>query len=275
MARPVPPLVLHALTLFQVAAAVLLAAVVAFLLAGTVPALFGYESYVVYSGSMEPTIHVGDIAVVGPVKAENLVAGDIITFRTPQDPDTIVTHRLKSVDATGGHLVFQTKGDANDTPDQVSVDQGALLGRVAYSLPGLGFLVEFSKRIEGKLLMIVVPGVLLGLDYLRERLNRRKKTFVEMQGTPAPTAARVLALLDGGTRALQAGHGQLATRAADGALELEPRNQEAWLLKARATGDLATEITLLRAALVFNPGAPKLSAALLALQSSAEYAAAA
>jgi signal peptidase len=250
MARPVPRLVFHALALFQVVAAVLLVAVVAFLLAGTLPALFGYESYVVYSGSMEPTIHVGDIAVVGPVKADKLVAGDIITFRTPQDPDTIVTHRLQNVDTdAAGHFTFQTKGDANDTPDQVSVDQGALLGKVAYSLPGLGFLVEFSKRIEGKILMIVVPGVLLGLDYVRERLGRRKKTYVEMQGTPALDSSRILALLAGGNRALQAGHNELAAQAADGVLALDPHNQEALLLKARASGDMAAEITLLRTAL--------------------------
>jgi signal peptidase I len=250
MARPVPPLVFHALALFQVVAALLLVAVISFLLAGTVPALFGYESYVVYTGSMEPTIHVGDIAVVGPVKASNLVAGDIITFRTPQDPDTIVTHRLQNVDTDAtGHFSFQTKGDANDTPDQVSVDQGAVLGKVAYSLPGLGFLVEFSKSIEGKILMIVVPGVLLGLDYLRERLGRRRKTFVEMQGGPALDSDRIQALLAGGKRALEAGHAELATQAANGILELDPQHQEALLLKARASGDMAGEILLLTTAL--------------------------
>jgi signal peptidase len=250
MARPVPPIVFHALVLFQVVAALLLVVVVAFLLAGTLPTLFGYESYVVYSGSMEPTIGVGDIAVVGPVKADKLRAGDIITFRTPQNPDTIVTHRLQNVDTdANGHFTFETKGDANDTPDQVSVDQNALLGKVAYSLPGLGFLVEFSKRIEGKILMIVVPGILLALDYVRERLGRRKKTFVEMQGHPAPAADRVLALVAGGNRALAAGHGQLAAQAADGILELDPHNHEALLLKARASGDMATEIMLLKTAL--------------------------
>src|ERR1700737_435713 len=143
MARSVSPIVFHALALFQVVAAALLVVVVAFLLAGPLPTFFGYESYVVYSGSMEPTIHVGDIAIVGPVKADKLVAGDIITFRTPQNPDTIVTHRLQNVamDSTG-HFSFQTKGDANDTPDQIGVDQSAVLGKVVYSLPGLGFLVE-------------------------------------------------------------------------------------------------------------------------------------
>jgi signal peptidase I len=257
MARPIPRLVFHALALFQIVAALLLVTVVAFLLAGTLPTLFGYESYVVYSGSMEPTIHVGDIAVVGPVKADKLMPGDIITFRTPQDPDTIVTHRLQNVDATGGHLSFQTKGDANDTPDQVSVDQNALLGKVVYSLPGLGFLVEFSKSIEGKVLMIVVPGVLLGLDYLRERLSRRKKAQAEMIGSPAPDAIRIRALLDGGNRALAAGYSQLAAQAADGVLDLDSANLDAQLLKARATGDMSAEITLLRGALAVNTGASR------------------
>ena len=279
MVRPIPQLAFRALAVFQIVAAVLLVAVIALLLAGTVPAFLGYESYVVYSGSMEPTIHVGDIAVVGPVKADKLNVGDIITFRTPQDPDTIVTHRLQNVDTdASGHLSFETKGDANNTPDQVSVDQGALLGKVAYSIPGLGFLVEFSRRIEGKVLMIVIPAVLLTLDYLRERFARRKKTVVEMRASTAPAgldAARILALLAGGDRALQAGHADLATRAADGVLQLDPRNQDAWILKAHATGDMATEITLLRTALVVNPASPKLTAALHALQPDVEHAQAA
>ena len=91
--------------------------------------------------------------------------------------------------------------------------------------------------------------MLLGLDYLRERLGRRRKTFVEMQGKPSLDSDRILALLAGGNRALEAGHAELATQAADGVLELDPRNQEALLLKARAAGDMAAEIMLLRTAL--------------------------
>ena len=113
------------------------------------------------------------------------------------------------------------------------------------------------------------------LEFMRGRFGRREKAFAEMQGRPAPDAARILALLDGGHRAMQAGHGQLATRAADGVLQLDPHSQDAWILKAHATSDRATATALLQTALVLNPGAPKLAAALHALQPKPEHARAA
>jgi signal peptidase I len=295
-----PQLARRALAGLQIAAALALLALVLLLLAGTAPSVLGYESFVVYSGSMEPAIMTGDIAVVGPVKAGELKVGDVITFRTAANPDVVVTHRLVQLETDpGGHLMFQTKGDANDIVDQVQVEQGALLGRVAYSLPRLGYMVDFSKRTEGKALFIALPGLLLAGDYLRARLRRGKlapalapllaassattqfvvptaETLVQ-PATPAPTpdTARVLSLLAGGRRALDAGYLELASRAADGALKIDARNEDAWILKAQATGDSGSGITLLQTAvLVLTPSSQRIAAALQALQSQKEHAAA-
>jgi signal peptidase I len=295
-----PQLARRTLAGLQIAAAFALLALVLLLLAGTAPSVLGYESFVVYSGSMEPAIMTGDIAVVGPVKAGELKVGDVITFRTAANPDVVVTHRLVQLETDpGGHLMFQTKGDANDIVDQVQVEQGALLGRVAYSLPRLGYMVDFSKRTEGKALFIALPGLLLAGDYLRARLRLGKlapaltpllaassattqfvvptaATLVQPV-TPAPTpdTARVLSLLAGGRRALDAGYLELASRAADGALKIDARNEDAWILKAQATGDSGSGITLLQTAvLVLTPSSQRIAAALQALQSQKEHAAA-
>jgi hypothetical protein len=85
---------------------------------------------------------------------------------------------------------------------------------------------------------------------------------------------RILGLLAGGRRALDAGYLELARKAADGALELDARNEEAWILKAMATGDSASSITLLQTALVLKPGSQHVAAALQALQLNKEHAAA-
>jgi signal peptidase len=294
-----PQLARRILTGLQVMAALVLLGLVVLLLAGTAPSMLGYESFVVYSGSMEPAIMTGDIAVVGPVKAGELKVGDVITFRTPANPDVVITHRLVQLETDpAGHLMFQTKGDANDIVDQVQVEQGALLGRVVYSLPRLGYMVDFSKRTEGKGLFIALPGILLAGDYLRERLRRREKRTVAVgpAGTTAlapsitalapavglaataaiaPDAARVQGLLSGGRRALEAGYLELAGKAADGALRIDATNEEAWVLKALATGDSGSGITLLQTAmLVLKPGSQLVAAALQTLQSQKEHAAA-
>jgi signal peptidase I len=300
MTATMPQFARRTLIGLQLAAALALLALVLLLLAGTAPSVLGYESFVVYSGSMEPAIMTGDIAVVGPVKAGELKVGDVITFRTAANPDVVVTHRLVQLETDpGGHLMFQTKGDANDIVDQVQVEQGALLGRVAYSLPRLGYMVDFSKRTEGKALFIALPGLLLAGDYLRARLRLGKlapaltpllaassattqfvvptaATLVQPV-TPAPTpdTARVLSLLAGGRRALDAGYLELASRAADGALKIDARNEDAWILKAQATGDSGSGITLLQTAvLVLTPSSQRIAAALQALQSQKEHAAA-
>jgi signal peptidase I len=169
----------------QAIIAVVLLVLVLALLAGTAPSIFGYESFVVYGGSMEPAIRLGDLAVVGPVRPDLLKAGDIITYRDPDNVNLVVTHRIVSVSQDdASNMSFQTKGDANQSADTLKVGKGGLLGKVAYSVPRIGYLVDFSKRTEGKILLVVIPGLLLGLDYL---FNSRRREVGYPAGQPQPT----------------------------------------------------------------------------------------
>jgi hypothetical protein len=85
------------------------------------------------------------------------------------------------------------------------------------------------RGLTGKLLLVALPGLLLGLDQLRRRRQ------VDVQPLPVDNAFRVAALIAAGRRALAAGHAELAARAAEGALELDGHNRAAWLLKLAAT----------------------------------------
>jgi signal peptidase len=240
----------------QVAAAICLLVLILALVAGTVPSFFGAESFVVLSGSMEPTIGVGSLTVVVPVKPENFEVGDIITYRTTQSPDVIVTHRLigKGQDEQG-RTTFETKGDANEVSDQVAIAQGAILGRVAYSIPKLGYLVEFARRPEGKILLIGLPGLLLVLDYLLGMRRRRHGELRPVQGEAGELVARGrVAMNNGGTNA--------AVELFDRAIAADPHLDEAWLLKASCLPNGPDRLTCLHAALMVNPGSLKLKKAL-------------
>src|SRR5688500_13738077 len=59
-----------------------------------VPLLLGWQSLVVYSGSMEPTIPVGSIVVLQPVAPAQLQVGDVVTFARTAEPGVQVTHRI-------------------------------------------------------------------------------------------------------------------------------------------------------------------------------------
>ena len=262
----------------QMAASLVLVVAIGVVLAGVLPTFFGAESFTVYSGSMEPAIHVGDLAVVRPSKTSDLKPGDIITYRTPQRPDTLVTHRLVGITETGdGQRQFRTKGDANAVEDVVLTDQGAVLGKVVYAVPVAGYIVEFSRSFSGRLVLIAMPAVLLGVDFLRRRVLRGERqrelaslTLAADQGDAIAQEQRIRLLLERGRQASAAGRADLAARAAEGVLGLDPRNVDAWVLRIETAGTPEEREALLQTALVLNPNAASVQALAAPLRRAAD-----
>ncbi len=105
------------------------------------PRLLPYQALPVLTGSMEPTIPTGSLAVMLPVRGDDLVVGDIITFHHPQDPRSYVTHRVIAIDETAGRRILETKGDANALADPWRVTASGTGWRYALALPAVGALV--------------------------------------------------------------------------------------------------------------------------------------
>lgn len=145
-----------------VAAAVLLAV----LLAGV--RLFGLEIYTVLSGSMEPAYHTGSVIYVRRTDASGLKAGDVITFRLAGG--AVATHRIVEITGEGDSLRFRTKGDANDTEDGKLVSPEDLMGKVVFTLPYLGYAVEFIQTPAGRGTAIAAGAFLLLLLMLPDGL---------------------------------------------------------------------------------------------------------
>jgi hypothetical protein len=222
-----------------VTALVVLFGSIGLLLAATAPGALGYESYVVNAASPQSGLKRGDLGVVAPVPAALLAPGDVIIYRTPEDPATVLTRRVASM-APGPNATFmvQTDPDATSATQPVTVSEHATLGRLVYALPRLGTLVEQANQPLGRALFFGIPGVLLASDALRKRL-RGAAHRVEVQAEPrAVDMRRVQALVETGRRALDAGYPDLALRAADGALALVPGNAAAWHVKAGALAAL-------------------------------------
>lgn len=237
------------------AAAISLLLLIGLVLAGTAPGLLGFESFVVYSGSMEPAIGVGDLAVVAPTRTEEMRVGDIITYRPAQQPSLLVTHRLVGIGLDdAGRFTFQTKGDANNVVDQVTVGPEAVVGRVAYRIPKLGYLVDFAKRPEGRILLIAIPGALLAVDYLLSVRSRAQREVRHARTEAEELLAR-------GRIALNNGATNAALALFDEAIASDPRLVEAWLLKADCLNE-NEGLACLRAALTVNPRSSELQNAL-------------
>lgn len=132
------------------------------------PTVFGYAFSVVVSGSMEPTLSVNDFIVTRA--EEEYAAGEIIMFYDSARGE-YVTHRIVLVSGSG----YATKGDANNAQDPFTVPRSAVVGKVVYSLGGVGSAVRFLQS-PGGFFAVLAAGVLLWLaaDLLSGRKRNEK-----------------------------------------------------------------------------------------------------
>lgn len=149
---------------------------------GGTPNVAGNKVYIVLSGSMSPVFDTGSIVSVKDIKPENVAPRDIISFRDPRDSSRIITHRVVEIKKENGTLKFVTKGDANDGKDADMVPASNLIGKMNFSVPYAGYVLEFAKSKKGVMILVIVPGLLFILSQLRsvykmvKENNKEKKT---------------------------------------------------------------------------------------------------
>ncbi|MCD6447927.1 MAG: signal peptidase I [Thermoplasmata archaeon] len=127
--------------------------------------------YIVTSGSMEPTLRVGDIVYVKSIEIDKIKIGDIITF---YHEEHIITHRCVDILHNNGTF-FKTKGDANEENDTFLTPTKDVIGKIPsftlfghtfyIKIPRIGYLSYFVHTRIGFILLIIFPGYLLiGLE---------------------------------------------------------------------------------------------------------------
>jgi signal peptidase len=114
-----------------------------------------YQLFVVQSGSMEPAIKTGSIVIVKP--EEKYFKNDVVTVLDSANMKSPVTHRIFSVEEATGGAVFQTKGDANNTPDTEKRNIKNVLGKVIFSMPFIGYPVAYAKTRDGLIFLVIIP----------------------------------------------------------------------------------------------------------------------
>lgn len=132
--------------------------------------IFGNYALIVKSGSMQPTIGVGDLIAVkniqGLVSPQNIPVrkyseGDVVAFKDAKNPKIITTHRIVSSQIKDGKIYYQTKGDANNIKDTSLVAEENVLGRADYSIKGIGKIFAFAKTKAGLMTMIIFPALMV------------------------------------------------------------------------------------------------------------------
>ena len=143
------------------------------------PRLAGIQSYVVISGSMEPSIPVGSLVYSREAEPETLVPGDVIVFYSSNSGaggsgEVIpITHRVVENNTAAKEII--TKGDANENTDLSPVTYPNVEGKVIFHIPGLGYPASMFSSTMGKVgaLLTILGGYLL--TEVGRALRKREK----------------------------------------------------------------------------------------------------
>jgi signal peptidase len=148
----------------------LVAGVVVLALAAALGPAMGHQPVVIRGGSMAPAIPLGALVDVVGVDPSELAVGDIVTMKTASG--VLVTHRIVRIVSTEEGLSFELKGDANAEPDAGLVPATAVQGRVAVSVPILGYMLYMLTSPTGLASLICLALTLLFLIWLLEDLEQ-------------------------------------------------------------------------------------------------------
>ena len=128
-----------------------------------------YKFYTVLSGSMAPVIKTGSVALVKPEAKYKI--NEIVTFKNTNSR-VPTTHRIVEIKEYKDQVSYTTKGDANKSSDLESLSRGMILGKVLFSVPVVGYAVEFMKTKTGLLVMIVLAAFIV----VNELTNVKKES---------------------------------------------------------------------------------------------------
>ena len=134
--------------------AVVVILVAILLIISVFPITNNFKFLMVQSGSMQPVIKTGSVVFVKPVS--NYKIRDIITFN---DIKETTTHRIHDMEVVSGKLLYITKGDANNRPDKNRVEQQEIVGKVIFSVPFFGYIINTIKKPIGFLIVILIPAI--------------------------------------------------------------------------------------------------------------------
>ncbi len=111
---------------------------------------------VVTSGSMRPTLEVGDLLVLQHRASEDIVLGDIIVFRASWYTEAPIVHRVIRIQIVDSEYRYFTKGDNNFAEDQGYRVYEDIVGVVIFRVPLVGHLSLFLQTIYGRILVVLV-----------------------------------------------------------------------------------------------------------------------
>lgn len=130
-----------------------------------VPMPFGIGFSTVLSGSMEPSLSVGDMLIIKG--QDNYQIGDIVVYQSGRMP---VVHRIEDI----SEEMVTTKGDANDTSDEPFPLQN-IKGEVVAVIPWVGNLLWAFKSPIVLILTLVLAVLLIEMSFRKGKEQKEEE----------------------------------------------------------------------------------------------------
>ena len=110
--------------------------------------IFKFQLIAIATGSMEPIYYRGDAVILEKTNPKTIEVGDILVYKASGG---IITHRVIEIIEKDGKRIFHTKGDNNQTDDNVDILEGDVKGIVRYIVKYAGYpTIWFNDLLESK-----------------------------------------------------------------------------------------------------------------------------
>ncbi len=116
-----------------------------------------YQHYIIVSGSMQPTIDIGDVVIINrQFDIDTLESDTIIAFNTEiNSNEVVVVHYLDSIVAVNGNYEIRTRPEGTDALDDWVLSENDLIGVYQWHIPRLGRFLFFTQSTIGRIVIII------------------------------------------------------------------------------------------------------------------------
>ena len=138
------------------------------------PDVFGYKTFTIISGSMEPTINIGDVIIIKKVDKDDIQTNDIITYNIRGE---IITHRVIDYKIINDEIVYTTKGDSNEVTDIQEVKYRNVEGKYINKIPKVGKILSLikNKYVFSSIFILLIICYIIQKKTLQKKIERKEK----------------------------------------------------------------------------------------------------
>ena len=129
------------------------------------PGLAGFQFFVMRDSEPNADVNPGSLALVRDIDPNSVEVGDIITYRTTPGSESTATMRVVEIKRDEA-LQLITRSDGPDAVQTFPVGASELVGKVIFSIPYYGKMIDYVQTSQGLIMLIFVPGVIIILYQL-------------------------------------------------------------------------------------------------------------